>query len=239
MRSCLVAALSCYLLSSAIAGAAGEGRRQTDSPPVDRAWEFIETVMVVGVAEFLRRHRPPSVSPELRARVVASLPAEGEMAPTPAELTKLSALDPVLDLYGRLGLVDIKVVDVNYAFAGVHGRTILLITREALTQVNAGELQAIAAHELAHEYFRDEYDAALKAGAYERLQELELRCDGIAVMTLRLLGIDAAHLGRAAAKLARYNERIGVTSNGLRQVSLEARLAFIRKVDARVTSDGQ
>lgn len=43
MRPCLVATLSCYLLNSAIAGAAGEGRRQPDSPSVDRAWEFIET----------------------------------------------------------------------------------------------------------------------------------------------------------------------------------------------------
>ena len=45
-----------------------------------------------------------------------------------------------------------------------------VITREALALVNAAELEAIGAHELAHEYFWDDYDAALKGQAYERLQ---------------------------------------------------------------------
>jgi hypothetical protein len=67
---------------------------------------------------------------------------------------------------------------------------------------------------------------------HEWLQELELRCDGIAVMTLRSLGIDRSHLIHAAIKLTRYNERTGATMMTARQVSLERRIAFIKQVGA-------
>jgi hypothetical protein len=101
-----------------------------------------------------------------------------------------------------------------------------------LSLVNPHELQAIGAHELAHEYFWKEFDTALNANAYERLQELELMCDGVAVITLRSLGIDRNHLINAATRLTRYNERTAARIMTSRQVSLERRIAFIRQVDA-------
>jgi hypothetical protein len=231
MRSCLVVTLSSWLLNSSITGVLGQGRER-DPPVSARAWEFILGVTSLGISEYLRLNHPAPVSPELRAQVLASLPAEGELVPTEAERTKLSALDPILEFYRRRGTIEVRVVDVPYALVAIHGRAFLLITREALSLVNAAELQAIGAHELAHELFWDDYDAALKGEAYDRLQELELRCDGIAVMTLRVLGLDPAHLARAAVKLIRYNEHLGGALNMARQVSLGTRLAFIEKVHA-------
>ena len=215
MRSCLVVTLSSWLLNSSITGVLAQGRER-DPPVSTRAWEFILGVTSLGISEFLRLNHPAPVSPELRAQVLASLPAEGELVPTEAERTKLSALDPILEFYRRRGTIEVRVVDVPYALVAIHGRAVLLITREALSR----------------ELFWDDYDAALKGEAYDRLQELELRCDGIAVMTLRVLGLDPAHLARAAVKLIRYNERLGGALNLARQVSLGTRLAFIEKVHA-------
>jgi hypothetical protein len=116
----------------------------------------------------------------------------------------------------------------------VHERSVLLVTRQALSLVSASELQAIGAHELAHEYFLKEFDAALNADAYERLQELELMCDGLAVMALQSLRIDRRHLIDAATRLARYNESTAARIETSRQVSLARRVAFIRQVDTLV-----
>jgi len=168
----------------------------------------------------------------VRNAIVAALPAEGALVPTRAERIKLSALDHVFDRYSRLGAIDVKVVDVSSAQVGLHQRAVLLITRPALALVTPRELQAIAAHELAHEYFWEEFNIALNGNNDERLQELELECDGIAVMTLRSLDIDRRHLLHAAVKLTRYNERAGATIMRARQVSLQHRITFIKQIDA-------
>jgi hypothetical protein len=194
----------------------------------------MQTVLSKGIPELLESHQPLPISSELQTRILSALPSEGELTPTAVESAKVAALDPVLKIYRRLGRVSLKVVDVPYALVAMHGRAVVLVTREALSLITVSELQAIVAHELAHEFFWEDYDAALKDGKYERLQELELRCDGIAVMILRALGADSAHLARAAIKLTRHNERRGGAFDTARQVSLSVRLTFIRKVDRRL-----
>jgi hypothetical protein len=235
MERVLVLMLCCRLANPSIArGEAGEHQGADRAPAEVRAWAFIEEVASIGLDEFRRRNGPEPLSREVRAAIMAALPAEGALVPTRAELTKLAALDQVFDLYNRLGAVDVKVVDVESALVAVHERSVLLVTRQALSLVSASELQAIGAHELAHEYFLKEFDAALNADAYERLQELELMCDGLAVMALQSLRIDRRHLIDAATRLARYNESTAARIETSRQVSLERRVAFIRQVDTLV-----
>jgi hypothetical protein len=233
MRCCLIVTLS-SLLVNASTSALAHPVRQGNPSAVGRAWEFMETGMSMGVPELLDRHQPPPILPELRTRVTAALPSEGELTATPIERVKLAAADPVLKIYRRLGSVSLKVVDVPYALVALHGRAVLLVTREALSLITVREFQAIIAHELAHELFWDDYDTALKGDQYDQLQELELRCDGVGVMILRALGVDSAHLARAAVKLTRHNERRGGALVTARQVPLDVRLTFIRNVDSRL-----
>jgi hypothetical protein len=232
MKRIIVPMLCCCVTNPVVMGAASEHRSASSSEAETRARAFIEEISSIGFDEFRRRNGSDPLSQDVRAAILAALPAEGALAPTRAERLKLSALDRVFDRYGRLGAIDVKVVDVRAALVAVHERAVLLITRQALALVTPRELEAIGAHELAHEYFWKEFDIALNANDYERLQELELRCDGIAVITLRRLGIDRSHLIHAAIKLTRYNERIGATIITTRQVSLERRIAFIKQVDA-------
>jgi hypothetical protein len=67
------------------------------------------------------------------------------------------------------------------------------------------ELRGALAHETAHEYVQDEYMRALAEDRRSRLQDLELVCDIIAVMTLRAIGQEAQSLAAAAEKLQRFN----------------------------------
>ena len=216
---------------SALTATAGE-KGSRSGRPATRALAFFEADGAT-IPEFLAGHRPAPLSPALRAQVVASLPQKGELRPTAAERAKLAAIEPVLDLHGRKGTVEIKVIEVGQAFVGLHARTVLLLSRDALALLTPEELQAATAHELGHEYVWNEYQAAMAHASYPRMQELELVCDGIAVMSLRALDLDPARLIAAVTKMTRYNERRGATATARSYVPLDERRRFIDLVSAR------
>jgi beta-lactamase regulating signal transducer with metallopeptidase domain len=136
----------------------------------------------------------------------------------------------VLDLHDRKGVIEVKVIEVGHAFVGLHARTVLLVSRGALARLTAEELQAVAAHELAHEYSGDDYQVAIRDNAWERRQEMELMCDGFTVMTLRVLRVDPARLMSAVTRLTRHNEEVGATATAGAYVPLADRRRFIGTV---------
>ena len=164
------------------------------------------------------------------------LPQEGELAPTAQEAVKLAIIPLVLAFHERKDDMEVRLVAGDgLAFAGLHARTVLLISREALGLLDRDELMAVVAHELGHDYVWDEYAEAQKRGDNRRLAELELRCDGIAVITMDRLGVDIARLISAATTLRRHNQRVfGKTDDG-RYVPLALRIQFIRAM-ARLTA---
>ena len=60
------------------------------------------------------------------------------------------------------------------------------------------------------------------------MRQLDLRCDGIAVLRLQRLGWDAERLVAAVGKVTRDNERRRFTASAEDYVSLQERVAFIR-----------
>ncbi len=109
----------------------------------------------------LEKLRPPLLPPDLKARVLASLPTEGEIKRLNAsDLLKLDAVAPILRAHGRDGAYILKVVDNPQAHVAIYARFVVLISYAALQVVNAGQLQAIVAHEIGHEYVMEEYEAA-------------------------------------------------------------------------------
>jgi len=223
-----VSAVCIVLVASA--AAAGQNSRREPKRPDAKVLAFFATARWTSLEDFLRSRRPAPLSQELRAQVIASLPRDGELQPTSAERRKLAALDAVLDFHDRKGVIEVKVIEVGQAAVALHARTVLLVSRGALALLSPEELQAVAAHELAHEYSWEDYQAAIKENAWERRQELELTCDGFAVMTLRALGDDPTRLSSAVTKLTRYNERVGATATAAAYVSLEDRRWFIATV---------
>jgi peptidase M48-like protein len=209
------------------AGGHADGARKS---PTGMALAFFEAEDAVDGGVFLTRIRPAPVSPALRVHIIASLPTEGELRPSATDLRKLASIDPILRLHERHDTIVIKLIDVKHAFVGLHARTVLLISRDALDMMRPEELQALTAHEIGHDYFWDEYARAMADHDDRRMQELELRCDGIAVLTLRQLGLDPENLTRAATGLTRYNERLGAVGSANSYVSLSDRVKFIRTI---------
>ena len=236
MRQEAVVALVLFTLSAARAAVAETKKPSDANRPTTKALAFFDAAAAASIPEFLGRLRPDPVSPAVRAQVIASLPRQGELRPTAAEQTKLAALAPVFDFHARNGAIEVKVIDVGHAFVGLHARTVLLLSRDALALVTPEELQALAAHEMGHEYLWNEYQVAMADGASGRLRELELVCDGIAILTLRALGLDPEDLASAVTKMTRHNERLGATASASSYVSLGDRRRFIEAVSERLAA---
>jgi hypothetical protein len=233
VRLGFTAASTLWVAWSALPAVCGERRNPENQRPATKVLAFFHGAETVSIAQFLGRLRPAPLSPAVRAQVIATLPAEGELRPTEAERAKLAALEPIFEFHGRRDVLTIKVIEVGHAFVGLHARTVLLVSRDALALLTPEELQALAAHELGHEYVWDEYWTAMTRQAHPRMQELELVCDGIAVMTLRALGLQPARLVDAVTTVTRYNERLGATASAGGYVSLKERRNFIEEIASR------
>jgi Zn-dependent protease with chaperone function len=210
---------------------------QTAGSPSSRARQFFETLSAGDVGEPLGVLRPHRISPEDRACALANLPPEGELHPDAGEAAKLASVASVLRYHGREQVYEIKLIDVRQAAVGLHARVVLLISRNALKLLSAGELQALAAHEVGHEFFWQEYERARRSRDARALQELELKCDGIAALTLMALGLDPASLPSGVKKIVRFNERLGALLNADWHPSVSERKRFVRDLVARRADD--
>jgi hypothetical protein len=188
------------------------------------------------IARFLETARPAPVSAEDKARVLNTLPLEGEVTNLNASSRqKLAALTKVLRATGRESVYEIRVTDVPQAGIGLHARAVILISEPALALLDADELQASVAHEVGHEYVWTERERAFELADRSRLKDLELMCDGIAIVTLHGLGMDASRLMSGVQKTIRFNrERFGMANNEENYPSLAQRQKFARAMTAAI-----
>jgi hypothetical protein len=185
-------------------------------------------------AEWLHAARPRPVAAAEKAQILASLPLEGEVTDLDVvDRTKLAALGRVLQATDRDSVYVVKVVDVPQAGVGLYARAVVLITKPTLDLVNADELQALAAHEIGHEYVWDDYERAKQRRDGTRIKELELMCDAIAIATLRELGIDSSRLIGGLEKIGRFNrDRLGTALNERDYPTVAERRTFARSIRA-------
>ena len=198
------------------------------SDPAVQALRFFESLARADADDILRTLRPPQASPDDRARAIAVLPKTGELSPDRDERAKLAKLEQILLYHGRAEAFAIKLIDVPQAAVAIHQRAVLVISRPALRNISAAELQALVAHEIGHDYFWRDFEAAFARSDKNGLQELELKCDGIALFTLIALRLDPLTLTDGLRKLARFNDLIGATANADEYPSLRQRERFIK-----------
>ena len=186
------------------------------------------------LARFLETARPKPVSSEDKARVLSTLPPEGEVTDLSASARrKLAALNELLRTSGRESAYEIKVIDVPQAGLALYARSVILVSEAALTLLDADELQASLAHEMGHGYVWTEREQAFQLGDHERLKDLELVCDAIAIVTLHGLGMDVSRLMSGVEKTSRFNrERFGKANNERDYPTVAERRAFAGAVVA-------
>lgn len=221
-------AVTLFMCSLIIASTSTAAEAQSPGTPAVEALRFFGSFPPGDASEILRTLRPPPATPDERARALAVLPEEGELTPEKNERAKLAALEVVLLYHERQRVFEIKMIDVPQAVVGLHQRAVLLISRPALRFLSASELQALVAHEIGHDYFWKDYENTRERGDRRGRQELELKCDGIAVLTLITLGLDPARLSTGLGKMIQFNERLGATSNADEYPRIGERLRFAR-----------
>ncbi len=199
--------------------------------PLLRARQFLETLPQGDRRRALELIRPAPISPADRARVLAALPRAGELRPDAGEAIKLAGLESVLRFHARDNLYVVKLVDVPQAVIGLHARSVVMISRPALSLLATAELQALVAHEAGHEFFWDEYHHARAQRDTTGLQEVELKCDAIASLTLMRLQFDPFALTRGVQAMIRYNDDVmGRALDERWYPSLRDRKRFVREV---------
>jgi Zn-dependent protease with chaperone function len=175
-----------------------------------KALAFFEQIKDRSFDDYLRRVRLPKVSEAHKAEVLARIAKGEEVTVSGRMKDKLASLDPILKYHERDSAVEIRVIGVKELFVGLQGRAVLLISEPALRLLPAPELQAVVAHELGHEYFWVEFMEARQQKKHELMREIELRCDGVAVIALLRLRLDPAKLDSALARIRTFNARIAL-----------------------------
>jgi hypothetical protein len=199
---------------------------QVRDSPSAHALTFFGSIFRGDPVSTLRALRPPAVSVMERARAIATLPEDGELTPRDSELGKIRALDSVLAFHERRQVFHVVVIDVPQVVVGLHERSILLLSRPALRMLSVPELQAMVAHEIGHDYFWPDFETLSRDPHPRERQILELKCDGIAVLTMVALGLKVAPLHEGIRKMALFNERLGATAGVEGYPSLRERRAF-------------
>lgn len=191
-----------------------------------KALAFFEQIEDRSFDDYLKRVRLPKVSAAFKAEVLARIAKGEEVKVTDGMKGKLAALVPILRYHERDSVIEIRVISAREAFVGLQGRAVLLISEPALNLLPAPELQAVVAHELGHEYFWGELTEARQRKERETMREIELRCDGIAVIALRRLGLDPAKLVSAITTMKMLNART-VSTDSLYHPLPDERSRFI------------
>ena len=176
--------------------------------------------------DYLKSIRPAAVSAEKKARSLAMVRKEDVIEPSAKRQAKLDALHPVLEYLERDTGIEVKILRLRLGWAGSLGGATVLVSEEAIDLLTAEELQAVVAHELAHEYFADEYEAARHDMRYDTVKEIELRCDAVSIITMKGLRLDSGALLSGVAKLTKFNERRGFANNPNLVPSVEERTIF-------------
>jgi hypothetical protein len=177
---------------------------------------------------YLTLARPTPVSTRYKEAALANLPPAGNVRLSARRQAKLAALAPILEFYGRTGIIEPVVIgDTETTFIGLYERCALIITQRALDLLSEQEMQAVVAHELAHEWYWDEYKLAREFKQDDKMQELELRCDGIAILALGRLRLNPSQIISAMRKMGTYD---GDTAGANRYVAPNERLTFARSM---------
>ena len=219
----------CWL---ALFPAAGQAQLRSRSD-----WNALLATDPGAFAQWLHTTRPTPVTADEKARILTSLPPDGEVTDlSVAERTKLAGLGRVLRATGRDSVYAVTVVDVPQAGIGLYARAVVVISRAALALLSTDELQALGAHEVGHDYVWDDYARAIRLADGTRVKELELLCDGIAIVTLNRLGMDSSRLITGIEKISRFNQkRLGTALNERNYPTIAERRAFARAIRAWFT----
>ncbi len=110
-------------------------------------------------------------------------------------------VQPVLELHKRSECVELFLYRNDSPRAVLWMGCVLILSDSLVALLSDAELTGIVAHELAHLYFMDEMAAAQKTNDERRMKVIELKCDAVAMVSLKLLGSDPTYHIRGVKRM--------------------------------------
>ncbi len=150
-----------------------------------------------------------------RALAVAALPApiltrritEGKLFQRVETI-----LNQVINLHGRNGKLELFLFQDDVPQALLWRGSVLALSDGLAAPLYDGELAGIFAHELGHSYFEDELAAARQAQDARAQRIVELKCDAVALVSLKLLAYDPTHFLRGLRRIQVIKQRKSLSS---------------------------
>jgi len=118
-----------------------------------------------------------------------------------------------LNLHGRAGQVEIFFFRDDEPLALLWRDCVLAISDGLAELLSGEELAGIISHELRHSYFMDEIVAAQKYRDARAMRVVELKCDAVALLSLKLLGYNPTLYLRGLKQADTITRRKGLSSS--------------------------
>lgn len=122
-------------------------------------------------------------------------------------------LNRVLELHGRGGKIELILFQDDVPSAVFWKGCVLTVSDGLAEPLHDGELAGIFAHELGHSYFEDEMAGASRTKDARAMRAVELKCDAVAIVSLKLLDYDPALYLRGLQRIQVIQRRKSLSSN--------------------------
>ena len=155
---------------------------------------------------------------EFRAQAIKDLPAAmGDQRVTQGKLLRRVEMvfQRVLLLHGRSSKVELFMFQHDVPLVQLRRGCVLMITDCLAEPLYDSELAGMIAHELGHSYFEDEMAGAQRSQDTRTMRLVELKCDAVAIVSLKLLGLNPAHYLNGLQRIQALNRRKSRSSGTL------------------------
>jgi predicted Zn-dependent protease len=118
----------------------------------------------------------------------------------------------MLKLHGRAGQVELFLFHDDVPKAMLWRECVLVISDGLADPLYDEELAGIISHELGHSYFVDEMAAAQQTRDARTMRLVELKCDAVAILSLKLMGYKPTSYLKGLQRAQIINKRMSLTS---------------------------
>lgn len=112
-----------------------------------------------------------------------------------------------VELHGRSGKIELFLFAQDAPLVQLWPGCVLMLSDSLTGELDDVELAGIMTHELGHSYFEDEMVAAQRRQDTRAMRLVELKCDAVAMVSLKLMGHNPGLYVRALNRLQAINKR--------------------------------
>lgn len=209
----IIGRLACIVVVSFSQATAGAARAHCEDE-IELALAAVGSGSAEEMKSRLISERITVFDDSLRAHAVAALPASlrNQRIAQGKLLRRVEAIfNQVLRLHGRSGKLELFLYRNDLPSAMLWRGCVVAVSDGLAEPLFDDELAGVFAHELGHSYFEDEMADGRRAQNAFAMRVIELKCDGVAILSLKLLGRSPAGYARGLRRLQLITKRKGLS----------------------------